>query len=111
MNDIELNKLLKGLAAEPRPSLRGDLAQGVWREIRLRREKDSSSTFWTWFLNPWTMPRFALAGLAAALFVGLSLGAMGKQTSPALITRAAFDLEVFSDVAPNLPSSLLAQKR
>jgi hypothetical protein len=109
MTKPHLDNLLARLARQKVPDLPGAFADDALREIRLRRDSASEQGSWLAdLLNNLLRPPVYLAAVTAALVVGL--------TSPLVLERSGTDqavaglgLNVFSSVAPNVPSGLLSR--
>lgn len=107
MDENSFEQLLRQRCDQPHPSLPPNFQQDVWREIRQRRFEEGSAfgtfAFWQSLLRP----RFLAASLAAAIVIGVSMGALQRDRS-AETTKHALHLEVFGTAAPALPSTILA---
>ncbi len=109
MDDQNLDHLLSQRRDTPLPEIAGNFQQGVWREIRQRKAEDAAreATWFGWLLAPLFQPRMAVAGLALALVIGVSLGSTGVLASRETRVRNALDLQVFGSASPSLPSTLI----
>ncbi|MBS0657771.1 MAG: hypothetical protein JSR82_05920 [Verrucomicrobia bacterium] len=94
---MNLDQLLKELAAQQPPATPADLRAEVWRLIAL------VALFGNW--------RVLSTGLALALVVGWSAGFLtAREQDGARQARAALHLDVFSPRAPGSPAKLIAYK-
>lgn len=112
MNDSGLDKLLTAMSRRKAPELPSSFAGNVLREIRLRKSHATESHFWIAdLLHAWLRPQT----VALALSVAVTIGAVAPfSMSFADSSQAAIrglDLNVFSSMAPNAPSGLLAKIR
>ncbi len=110
MNDSELEKLLTGICRRKTPELPSSFAGNVLREIRLRKSHAAESHSWfAELLHAWLRPQT----VALAFSIAIAVGAVAPLTmSFAESSQAAvrgLDLNVFSSMAPNAPSGLLAK--
>ena len=106
MDDNSLGVLLRNRRESPPRKLPGAFRQNVWRAIHERSasdEREETASVWQWFLRP----QMVTAVLAVAVTVGVGLGSQ-VQDLGASNARNALDLNVFTDRAPALPSTLLA---
>lgn len=106
---MNLDELLKALAAQPPPATPGDLRNEVWRLIA---QRPPQSPGWFFELQALFGSRSAiLAALTLALAVGWTSGhASARQQDSQRQARAALHLEVFSPQAPGSPAALIAFK-
>lgn len=106
---MNLDQLLKELAAERPPATPADLRAEVWRLIALRPEERPS-----WFAELLTLLgnwRTVSAAVALALVVGWSAGFLSARVQDShRVARAALYLDVFSPRAPGSPAKLIAYK-
>ncbi|MBS0657239.1 MAG: hypothetical protein JSR82_03205 [Verrucomicrobia bacterium] len=106
---MNLDELLKALAAQKPPPTPTDLRAQVWHAIAQRPDEGRG-----WLaellalLSNW---RIASAALMLALVVGLSAGQMtASMREHQRTARAALYLDVFSPQAPGSPAKLIAYK-
>jgi len=112
MNDCDFDKLLTGITRHKAPDLPPSFAGNVLREIRIRKSHATESHSWfAELLHAWLRPQT----VALALSVAVAIGAVAPLSmSFADSSQAAvqgLDLNVFSSMAPNAPSGLLAKIR
>lgn len=110
MNDPYLNKLLKKLRLREAPDLPSSFSRDVLREIRLRGSRPSAP--FSWFgelVIAWFRPQTIALALSVAVVVGtIAPVTVGTSNSSQAAIRG-LDLDVFSSIAPNSPSGLLAK--
>jgi hypothetical protein len=107
MTKPQLDDLIEQLARQKVPDLPGAFANDVLREIRLRRDSATKKESWLAdLLNNFLRPPVYVAAVTAALVVGLA-APLALARSDTDQTIAGLDLNVFSSVAPNVPSGLL----
>lgn len=98
MNNHDLDEALRRLAACPLPDLPASFRHDVWREIRARSVpalgwQDMLLDLMAWMISP----RQALAALALAVAVGVSISWWTLHSTPTYP-----DMAVFSPRAPGL---------
>lgn len=109
MTKPHLDNLLAQLARQKVPDLPGAFAGDVLREIRLRRDSATKKGSWIAdLLNNLLRPPVYFAAVTAALVIGLA-APLAMARSDTEQTIAGLDLNVFSSVAPNVPSGLLSR--
>ena len=109
MKKYHLDELLQTLANRPVPVAPMNLHASVWREIRNRREVVPRSWVEELAALLWARP-VALASVAAVIVIGTAMAQLLDAGSPAQPVRHPLNLEVFSEFAPSLPSTILSRK-
>ena len=109
MDDQNLDHLLAQRRDALPPPLSANFQQSVWREIRRRKAEASEKhgAWFGWLLEPLFKPATAVAALALALVMGVSLGTTALADSRNTQTRLALDLQVFGSSSPSLPATLM----
>jgi hypothetical protein len=112
MNHSDLDKLLPGLSRQRTPELPSSFAGNVLREIRLRKAKSTGSHSWfAELLQAWLRPQAAALALSIAVAVGAVAPLTMNFSESSQAAARGLDLSVFSIMAPNAPSGLLAKIR
>ncbi len=106
MNSQKLDAMLNKLILEPLPQVPASLEADVFRQIRLADERHESRLGWAWLLNPWMVPRAAVACLGVALLAGFLAGTLLFRSKHSTVS-ASLGMEVFSAYSPHLPSTRL----
>lgn len=91
MNEHSLDPLIKAYRRCPLPTVPGHLEQNVWREIRLRSES-VSDTSWQGFFDWILSRRLVGASLAAAMVMGVAFNFWPQP----MTAREALGLGIFS---------------
>lgn len=107
MEEKQLDSLLIQIQERQVPSLPSNISQNVWREIRIRQSQHKNG--WDFLPEFLLSPRILSSGLAIAFAVGIGSGIFMTELPPSNGTRGALNLQVFSSLSPDLPSTLLAQ--
>jgi hypothetical protein len=106
----ELDKLLKEYASRLTPLPPSNLEADVWREIRLRRERPVSDSFFDWLAARVWRAHFASASVVAAIALGAGFAWFDPNASAAQPVSHALNLHVFSEHSPTLRLTSLYQK-
>ena len=109
MKPNELDESLRELAARPMPAAPANLATGVLREIRLRR--DSKVSFVEMLANWLWRGQVALASVPAAVIMGLVIALIWPVQEARPAVSQALYLDVFSQYSPTLPSTYIVLGR
>lgn len=105
MDEISLDEMLRHRRLANGASLPLNFEQNVWRAIRARSAdgRERAGSVWQWLFGP----QMVTAMLTVAITVGVGLGSRLTDHG-ASNARNALNLNVFTDRAPALPSTLLA---
>ena len=107
----ELDKLLKEYASHPTPPPPSNLEDGVWREIRIRRNRPVPESLSGW-LAAWVWrAQVASASVIVAVVLGGGFAWLDPNASAAQPISEALNLHVFSEHSPTLRLTSLYQDR
>lgn len=110
MNNRNFDDLLAELRQNKPPPLPGSFSANVLRDIRLKRAASALEPSWISALLMWCRPSVLAAVLTITVAVGLVLPGIEKaRADDQSMATAGLDLNIFSPVASNLPSGLLAK--
>lgn len=99
----ELDKLLREYASHPTPPPPSNLEDGVWREIRIRRNASVPESPFDWLAACVWRAHVASASIFAAVALGAGLAWLDPNASAAQPVSHALNLHVFSEHSPTLP--------
>jgi hypothetical protein len=103
----DLDKLLKEYASRPTPPPPSNLEDGVWREIRRRRERRFGDSFFEWLAAHVWGARAVSACVLSAIISGIGFALVDLGGSAGRPAFHALNLQVFSEHSPTLPLSSL----
>jgi len=111
MDNRNLDKLLAEIRQSKPPPLPGSFASDVLRDIRLKRAASAESdSGWLSALLLWCRPSFLTAALTVTIAVSVVLPGIDMALSTNQARASAnLDMNIFSPLAPNIPSGLLAK--
>jgi hypothetical protein len=105
----ELDKLLKEYASRPTPPPPSNLEDGVWREIRLRRERPVADSFFDGLAAHVWRTRVVSACVLAAVALGAGFAWLDLNTRTGRPISHPLNLQVFSEHSPTLRLTSLYQ--
>jgi hypothetical protein len=106
MNNRDLDDLLGRIRRLPPSGPSANFASNVWRAIRKRKQVEKVACRCS--LSALLRPGFAGAAVGLALVIGIFGGVLSGLESQ---SKDAFGMEVFSEEAPALPSTVLGHMR
>jgi anti-sigma-K factor RskA len=99
----KLDKLLREYASQPTPPPPSNLEDGVWREIRIRRNALVPESLLDWLAACVWRAHVASASIVAAVALGVGMAWLDPNASAAQPVSHPLNLHVFSEHSPTLP--------